>query len=126
MTVYEIITERITQQLDRGVVPWRRPWDVGEPQNLVTRKAYRGVNVFVLQSLGFSSPYFLTARQIAQLGGHIRAGSRGAPVVYWKWVGQDDTANDRDDEKARGKRVRDGVIDLTRFMESDDIRSQVA
>jgi glycosyltransferase involved in cell wall biosynthesis len=37
-----------------------------------------------------------------------------------------------DDEKARGKRVRDGVIDLTRFMESTesvepgDARSQVA
>ena len=34
-----------------------------------------------------------------------------------------------DDEKARGKRVRHGAIDLTRFMEaidSDDARSQVA
>jgi glycosyltransferase involved in cell wall biosynthesis len=31
-----------------------------------------------------------------------------------------------DEAKARGKRVRDGVIDLTRFLDSDDARSQVA
>src|SRR5437660_1562124 len=99
MTVYEIITERITQQLDRGVVPWRKPWDAGQPQNLVTRKAYRGVNVFVLQSLGFSSPYFLTARQISEHGGHIRAGSRGAPVVYWKWIKRDEPSEGDEQEE---------------------------
>src|SRR3954470_17560218 len=88
MNVYEIITERITKQLDQGVVPWRKTWDPrrGQPRNLVRRTPYRGVNVFVLQSLGFSSAYFLTARQIAELGGHIRAGSRGAPIIYWKWT----------------------------------------
>jgi glycosyltransferase involved in cell wall biosynthesis len=31
-----------------------------------------------------------------------------------------------DDQKARGKRVHHDVIDLTRFMEADDVRSQVA
>jgi hypothetical protein len=29
-----------------------------------------------------------------------------------------------DDEKARGKRVREGVIDLTRFMETDEARTE--
>jgi len=92
MNVYEIITERITKQLEQGVVPWRKTWDPrrGEPRNLVRRTPYRGVNVFVLQSLGFSSAYFLTARQIAELGGHIKVGSRGAPVIYWKWIKQEE------------------------------------
>src|SRR4051812_13516005 len=102
MTVYEIITERITDQLDRGVVPWRKPWDVGQPQNLLTRKPYRGVNVFVLQSLGFSSPYFLTARQITSLEGYIRAGSRGAPVLYWKWFRKEKDANIEDQDERSG------------------------
>jgi len=103
MTVYEIITERITQQLDRGVVPWRKPWDTGLPQNLFTRKHYRGVNVFVLQSLGFSSPYFLTARQVSELGGHIRPGSRGAPVVYWRWLKREEEKSERDEQEQRGR-----------------------
>jgi hypothetical protein len=29
-----------------------------------------------------------------------------------------------DDEKARGKRVREGVIDLTRFIETDEARTE--
>ena len=55
MNVYEIITERIAKQLEQGVVPWRKTWDPrhGAPRNLVRRTAYRGVNIFVLQSLGF-------------------------------------------------------------------------
>jgi len=41
MTVYEIITERITEQLDKGVVPWRKSWDPrhGLPRNLVEADA---------------------------------------------------------------------------------------
>src|SRR5215475_9469563 len=84
-TVYQIITDRIIEKLARGVVPWRRPWArYGEPQNLVSRRGYRCVNVFLLSASGFQSPYWVTYKQAQALGGNVRRGERSTPVVFWK------------------------------------------
>jgi N-terminal domain of anti-restriction factor ArdC len=47
MHAYGIVTERILQKLEQGIVPWHQPWKQGIPRNLVTRTPYRGVNVFL-------------------------------------------------------------------------------
>ena len=47
--VYEIVTEQILEALSKGTVPWHKPWKGGGlPMNLKSKKAYRGVNVFML------------------------------------------------------------------------------
>ena len=60
--VYDVITDRVIEKLEAGTVPWEKPWGgkAGMPQNLKSGKAYRGINVFLLHSLGYESPYFLT------------------------------------------------------------------
>jgi antirestriction protein ArdC len=46
MDVYAIVTEKVINLLERGVVPWRPPWVTsGLPRNLISNKPYRGVNV---------------------------------------------------------------------------------
>jgi antirestriction protein ArdC len=41
MDVYGIITEKIINLLEEGIVPWRRPWTgTGVPRNLVSMKPY--------------------------------------------------------------------------------------
>ncbi len=46
MKVYEIVTEKIVNVLEQGIVPWRRPWiSTGLPRNLVSKKPYRSINV---------------------------------------------------------------------------------
>jgi hypothetical protein len=53
MDIYAIVTEKIINLLESGVVPWRRPWtSTGMPRNLVSKKPYRGVNVFSRQPAG--------------------------------------------------------------------------
>jgi antirestriction protein ArdC len=47
-SVYEIVTSRILAELERGQVPWRKPWRTLPPANLVSKKPYRGINVFLL------------------------------------------------------------------------------
>lgn len=69
MNVYEIVTERILEALAKGVVPWRKPWRTETPKNMISGRAYRGVNIFLLQSQPFESPYWLTFKQAASLGG---------------------------------------------------------
>jgi antirestriction protein ArdC len=81
--IYAQITSRILTQLEQGVVPWKSPYfsQVGFPRNFASGKPYRGINVFLLGSLRFTSPYFLTCIQARDLGGNVRKGERGSMVV---------------------------------------------
>ncbi len=103
MTVYEVITARIVEMLEQGTVPWRKPWKAGatEPRNLVSGKAYRGVNVFLLASMGYASPYWLTYRQATERGGNIKKGSKGCPVVFWRWADRDNEEDEGTENKGR-------------------------
>ncbi len=85
-SVYEQITERIIALLEKGTVPWRKPWNVksGIPRNLVSGKPYRGINVFLLHAMHYESPFWLTFKQAQELGGTVRRGAKACPVVFWK------------------------------------------
>jgi antirestriction protein ArdC len=65
-SVYEIVTEQIIKQLESGVSPWRKPWRTLPPANLISKKPYRGINVFLLAFAGFGSQFWLTYRQAQQ------------------------------------------------------------
>ena len=87
MNVYEVITNQIIDRLERdGVVPWHQPWSTERPKNLVSKKEYRGINVFLLGAGRYSNPYWLTFKQAKQLGGHVKKGEKSTPVVFWKWL----------------------------------------
>ena len=83
-SVYSIVTEQILKQLESGVAPWHRPWTAEIPKNLVSRRAYRGINVFLLASNGYGSPYWLTYKQATERGGYVRKGEHGTRIVFWK------------------------------------------
>ena len=91
-TIYDQITERIIALLEKGTVPWRKPWkaQTGLPRNLVTKKLYRGINVLLLHAMHYESPYWLTFRQALELGGHVRKGEKACPVVFWKQLERED------------------------------------
>ena len=91
-TVYEQITDRIITMLENGTVPWRKPWNVqtGLPRNFVTKKAYRGINTFLLHSMHYESPFWLTFRQAQELGGSVKKGEKACPVVFWKQLEVED------------------------------------
>jgi antirestriction protein ArdC len=84
--VYQIVTDRIIGMLEDGVVPWNKPWATGSeaPMNLVSKKAYRGVNVWLLSCAGYASPYWVSYKQATEMGGQVRKGEKSTPVVYWK------------------------------------------
>jgi len=87
-SIYEIVTDRIVALLEKGVVPWQKSWNSNQqaPQNLVSRKPYRGINVLLLGSMGYNSPFWLTYNQAQALGGHIKKGEKSCPVVFWRWL----------------------------------------
>ena len=88
-TVHRIVTDRMIAALERGTVPWRKPWQsAGQPRSMSTGQPYRGVNMFLLgmtaDEQGYESPFWGTYRQITALGGQVRKGERPALAVFWK------------------------------------------
>jgi antirestriction protein ArdC len=91
-SVYDQITARVVELLTQGTIPWHKPWNVkrGFPRNLVSKKAYRGINVFLLHAMHYESPFWLTFHQAKELGAHIRKGEKACPVVFWKQLEVED------------------------------------
>ncbi|MEF3695538.1 ArdC family protein [Desulfolutivibrio sp.] len=88
LPIYELVTARIVDMLEAGVVPWRKPWNDGVatafPMNMVSKREYRGINIFLLMAMGRSSRFWLSFKQAKERGGHVRKGERGTPVIFWK------------------------------------------
>jgi antirestriction protein ArdC len=112
MNVYEVINTRIIELLAQGTVPWRKTWNAtsNQPKNLISKKDYRGVNVFLLACMPYSSPYWLTFKQAQDKGGFVRKGEKSTPVVFWKWLDRND-ANVEDGEAITGN----GKIPMLRY-----------
>lgn len=90
--------------LEQGTVPWRKTWNARSnmPKNVVSKKEYRGVNVFMLACMPYSSPYWMTFKQVQDKGGHVIKGSKSTPVIFWKWLDRKD-ADVTDTETVNGK-----------------------
>ncbi len=103
--VYQVVTERITELLEKGEIPWHQSWNSarGFPKNLISRKEYRGINVFLLSSLGYQNPHFLTFKQANELGGYVRKGEKSCPVIFWKWLEVEN--EESEDVNTEGKSV---------------------
>ena len=103
MNIYQTVTDRILQQLEAGVIPWRRTWTTGLPKSLTTAREYRGVNILLLGATAYTSRYWLTYRQAQALGGQVRKGQKATFVVYWKW---------RTPEELKRRQEQTGKTDL--------------
>ena len=88
--IYQQITDKIIAQLEAGTIPWRKPWKgaTSTPKNLISGKAYTGINFFILAMSAYDSPYFLTYKQAKAMGGNVRKGEKGTHVIYYG-IGKD-------------------------------------
>jgi len=97
MDTYAIVTEKIINLLEQGIVPWRQPWSAtGLPRNLMSKKPYQGVNLFLLSATKYTAPFWLTMKQANELDGSVRKGEHSQIVVFWK-VNQIANANNEND-----------------------------
>lgn len=106
-SIYQTVTDRIISSLKAGVIPWEKPWKSPRfaggpfPRNFSTGKPYRGINVLLLWSSDYSSPFWLTFKQAQALKGTVRKGEHGTPIVFYKQLPEDQkkqAANDGDED----------------------------
>lgn len=84
--VYEIVTGKIIEALQQGVIPWHKPWsaDGTAPANFQSKRQYNGINALLLGLSDYAAPYWLTFKQAQKLGGSVRKGERSTLVTFWK------------------------------------------
>jgi antirestriction protein ArdC len=81
-SVYEMVTDRIIEQLEQGCIPWQRPWTgvQSDAYNIVSKRPYSLLNQMLLKHTGS----YGTFKQWQELGGHIRKGEKSEIIVFWK------------------------------------------
>lgn len=85
--VYKMVTDRIVEQMNNGIIPWRRPWHgaVGMENvaiSYTTRRAYSLINQYLLGEAG----EYLTYNQIQKLGGKVKKGAKSKFVVFFEKI----------------------------------------
>ena len=99
--VYERVTARIIADLEKGVRPWLKPWNVEHAAGRITRPLrhngtpYKGINVLLLwgeaMERGYAAPLWMTYRQAQELDAQVRKGEHGSLVVYADKITRTDT-----------------------------------
>ena len=82
MDIYSIVTNRIIEQLDKGYIPWKKPWAncLNGTFNRISRKPYSLLNQILLIHDG----EYATFRQWSEIGGRVKKGEKAEIVVFWK------------------------------------------
>ncbi|MGC4100850.1 ArdC family protein [Ferruginibacter sp.] len=87
LDVYQMVTDRVVELLEAGTIPWQKPWsESGLPMNVISKRPYRGINLWLLLSLNYERNFFLTWDQLKKVGGSVKQGQHGHIVVFWKQV----------------------------------------
>jgi antirestriction protein ArdC len=108
--IYSRVTDRIINDLEKGVRSWLKPWSAQHPAGSICRPLrqngtpYRGINVMLLwgeaEERGFSAPIWMTYKQAQEIGGQVRKGEEGSLVVYANAYTRTET-NDRGEDVER-------------------------
>lgn len=90
--VYDMVTNRIIAELEKGQIPWQKPWTGvrNGAYNRITKRPYSLLNQMLLQHTG----EYATFKQWQDLGGHIRKGEKSEIVVFWKIFESKETDSD--------------------------------
>lgn len=118
--LYQIVTDRIINLLEEGVVPWRKTWGSrGFAQNYETKNVYQGINFFMLNMVApYSMPYYLTWNQIKKLGGNVKKGSKAEYVYFYKEYYKGDNSKSRTEEELKQLGLSTDGLDRIRFLKS--------
>ena len=82
--IYAVVTDRIIQQMEQGILPWAKPWGgiIGGAYSGTTGKPYSLLNQMLLNKPGA----YYTFNQVQKLGGSVRKGEKSQMVVFWKQI----------------------------------------
>lgn len=106
---YDKITDQMVAALEKGVVPWKKPWTaVGGlmPINVASKRPYNGVNVIILAFKPYTSHVWGTFKQWQAKGAFVRKGEKASCILKWlTFAKKDKDGNVEIDEKGNEKKI---------------------
>lgn len=112
--LYTEITDSIIEQLEQGVIPWKKPW-TGVTTGAIshaTGRAYSLLNQMMLRRPG----EYITFNQCKQEGGMVKKGAKSKIVVFWKVLQREKKDADGNTvTNADGKPIIEGLPVLRYF-----------
>lgn len=101
------VAQQMIDLMQRDGLRWVKGWATPLPtQNFETGHVYRGTNVLTtgiaMLRRGLRDPRFITFKQARSLGGNIRKGSKGVPIIFYGTS----TAKDAGEEERRFRFAR--------------------
>lgn len=83
MDLFKEITDRIINEMEKGIIPWSKPWVTrGGAISHSNGKPYSLLNQMLLGEPG----EYITFRQCQEEGGKVRKGEKAKFVVFWKFL----------------------------------------
>ncbi|WP_289763812.1 zincin-like metallopeptidase domain-containing protein [uncultured Duncaniella sp.] len=80
--IYEQVTARIIEMLDKGEITWQKPWVASfDCRSGATKRPYSLLNQLLL---GMRPGYYFTFKQVKERGGHIRKGAKSEAIFFYK------------------------------------------
>jgi len=112
--MYQVVTNRIIEQLEKGVAPWRKTWSsYGLAKNYVSGKAYKGINMLLMNFFSpYSIPYYLSFKQAKELGGQVKKGAKAQQVIYFNVVFKDANGN----KISKGEAEKQDKVKVMKFL----------
>lgn len=91
---FQLVTEQIIASLEKGIVPWKKPWNVIPgmmPINVANKKPYNGLNILMLACQPYTSNVWGTFNQWKDKGGFVKKGEKSTTVIFWTFFEKKDT-----------------------------------
>ena len=90
--IYQEITDRIIAEMEKGVIPWTKPW-TGTADGAISHCSGKPYSLLNQMLLGKPGEY-LTFKQVKDEGGNVKKGAKSKIVVFWKFIQKEKTDND--------------------------------
>lgn len=98
---WQMLTNQVIDSVQKGCAPWQKSLKSHElsllrPKNYKSKKFYKGSNFvslfYATLDAGYPTSLWLTPRQIAQMGEHIKSGERCYQVDCWLFYAYENAA----------------------------------
>ena len=86
---HQAVFNQMIALMEKGQIPWRKPWKNSTPRNGFTNRKYSGINFFILSSSPYADERWLTYRQVKELGGEVKKGEKSRQIVFWNILKKD-------------------------------------
>jgi antirestriction protein ArdC len=86
--IYDTVTNRIIENLEKGCIPWIKPWHTENTldKNIKSGNEYNGINRVILGMSGFQSNVWGSFKQWKDLGANVKLHEKGTQIVFYKPV----------------------------------------